>query len=37
MLPARPALRAGRGKFLNRPFRLRLDSDNFRWQIVEFT
>ena len=37
MLPARPALRAGRGRFFNRPFKLRLDSDNSRWQIVEFT
>jgi len=24
-------------RFFDRPFKLRLESDNFRWQIVEFT
>ncbi len=37
MLPVRPAIRSGRGRFFNRPGRLRLENDNFRWQIVEFT
>ena len=37
MLPAQPVVRSGRGRFFNRPGRLRLVGDNFGWQVVDFT